>query len=475
MHLAYGDGMDEFASAIDTAAAIRAKEVSPLEVLDACLARVDAANPELNAVVWRNDEEARAEARALGERIAAGADDLAPFAGVPVPIKDLVPVAGQPNTNGSYGTADGPMGESELAPQAYVDAGFILCGRTNTPEFGSISVTENLRFGATRNPWDPGFTPGGSSGGAGAAVASGMFPAAYASDGGGSIRIPASCCGLVGHKPSRGRVPDLYPHWAGMSTEGVVTRTVADSAAILDALSRPDPMAWWSPPPKERPFLDEVGADPGRLTVAVNTVSAMGVEVAPAPLAAVEDAVVLLESLGHRVVRLEADLFDPAGLADFLNLMNSGMAGYPDLDPDRIEPHNRAALEAARALDSLAYAHSLAALQLQSRAIVSRFGCEFDLLLTPTMAIEPPPVGLLAEVHAQPDFPPLEIIAMAAFTALFNITGQPAVSLPLHVAPSGLPVGIQLVAGPWQDAELVRVAAQIEAAAPWIDRYPFAS
>lgn len=465
--------MDQFASAIDTAVAIRAKEVSPLEVLDACLARVDAADPDLNAIVWRNDEEARAEARALGERIAAGADDLPPFAGVPIPIKDLVPVAGQPNTNGSFGTEDGPMTETELAPQAYVDAGFILCGRTNTPEFGSISVTENLRFGATRNPWDPAYTPGGSSGGAGSAVASGMFPAAYASDGGGSIRIPASCCGLVGHKPSRGRVPDLYPHWAGMSTEGVVTRTVADSAAILDVLSRPDRMAWWSPPPKERPFVDEVGVDPGRLTVAVNTVSAMGVEVAPEPLAAVELAVGLLESLGHQVIRLESDLFDPAGLADFLNLMNSGMSGYPGLDPERIEPHNRAALEAAAALDSLAYARSLAALQLQSRTILARFDSEFDLLLTPTMAIEPPPVGLLAQVHAQPEFPPLEIISMAAFTALFNITGQPAVSLPLHVSPSGLPVGVQLVAGPWKDARLVQVAAQLEAAAPWADRYPF--
>ncbi len=465
--------MDEHASAIDTAAAIRAKEVSPLEVLDACLARVDARNPELNAVIWRNDEESRARARALGERIAAGTDDLPPFAGVPVPIKDLVPVAGQPNTNGSWGTADGPMEVTELAPQAYIDAGFILCGRTNTPEFGSISVTENLRFGTTRNPWDPAHTPGGSSGGAGAAVASGMFPAAYASDGGGSIRIPASCCGLVGHKPSRGRVPDLYPHWAGLSTEGVVTRTVADTAAILDALSRPDRMAWWSPPAKERPFAEEVGVDPGRLRVAVNTVSAMGVEVAAEPLAAVEHAVALLESLGHDVVRLAADLFDPANLGDFLNLMNSGMSGYPGLDPERIEPHNRAALDAGHALDSLAYAHSLGALQLQSRDIMARFDDEFDLLLTPTMAIEPPPVGLLDQVHAQPDFPPMEIISMAAFTAIFNITGQPAVSLPLHVAPSGLPVGVQLVAGPWQDARLVRVAAQLEASAPWADRYPF--
>ena len=464
--------MDEYASAIDTAAAIRTKEVSPLEVLDACLARIDERNPALNALIWRNDDQARTEARALGDRIAAGVDDLAPFAGVPLPIKDLVPVAGQPNTNGSFGTDEEADAGTELAPQAYIDAGFILCGRTNTPEFGSISVTENLRYGATRNPWNPNVTPGGSSGGAGAAVASGMFPAAYASDGGGSIRIPASCCGLVGHKPSRGRVPDLYPHWSGMSTEGVLTRTVADTAAILDELSRPDRLAWWSPPVQDRPFADEVGADPGRLRIAVNTVSALGIDVAPEPLAAVERAATLLESLGHDVVRLGADLFDPSGLGAYLNLMNAGMAAYPGLDPERIEPHNRAALDAARALDSLDYARSLAELQVQSRSILARFDEEFDLLVTPTMAIEPPPVGLLAAVHAQPEFPITEIVSMAAFTAIFNITGQPAVSLPLHVAASGLPVGVQIVAGAWCDAQLIQVASQLEALAPWADRVP---
>ena len=464
--------MDEYASAIDTAAAIRTKEVSPLEVLDACLARIDERNPALNALIWRNDDQARTEARALGDRIAAGVDDLAPFAGVPLPIKDLVPVAGQPNTNGSFGTDEEADAGTELAPRAYIDAGFILCGRTNTPEFGSISVTENLRYGATRNPWNPNVTPGGSSGGAGAAVASGMFPAAYASDGGGSIRIPASCCGLVGHKPSRGRVPDLYPHWSGMSTEGVLTRTVADTAAILDELSRPDRLAWWSPPAQDRPFADEVGADPGRLRIAVNTVSALGIDVAPEPLAAVERAATLLESLGHDVVRLGADLFDPSGLGAYLNLMNAGMAAYPGLDPERIEPHNRAALDAARALDSLDYARSLAELQVQSRSILARFDEEFDLLVTPTMAIEPPPVGLLAAVHAQPEFPITEIVSMAAFTAIFNITGQPAVSLPLHVAASGLPVGVQIVAGAWCDAQLIQVASQLEALAPWADRVP---
>ncbi len=470
--LAYSAPMDEHASAIETAAAIRAKEISPLEVLEATLARIDARDPELNAVIWRNDGGARAEAKALGDRIAAGDTDLAPFAGVPLPIKDLLPVAGQPVTYGSKGAAGTPAERSELVVTAFVDAGFILCGRTNTPEFGSVSVTENNRFGITRNPWNSGFTPGGSSGGAASAVASGMFPAANASDGGGSIRIPASCCGLVGHKPSRGRVAETVPGWSGLSVEGVVTRTVADTAAILEVISTPDPLAWWSPPAKERPFTEEVGADPGRLRVAVNTVSALGVEVAPEARAAVDHAAKLLESLGHHVVTLDGDLFDPADLGYFLHLMNSGFAAHLDIDPADMEPHNQVSFAAGRALDSLTFANSLANLQHQSRDLLARFDDEFDVLLTPTMAIEPPPVGLLAQVHAQPDFPPMEIVSMAAFTALFNITGQPAVSLPLHVSSSGLPIGVQLVAGAFRDAQLIRVASQLEAADPWAHRYP---
>jgi amidase len=464
--------MDEYASAIDTAAAIRAKEVSPIEVLDATLARIDARNPALNAVIWRNDDDARARARALGDRIAGGATDLPPFAGVPLPIKDLLPVAGQPVTFGSMGAPVGPAEQSEPVATAFVDAGFILCGRTNAPEFGSVTVTENTRFGVTRNPWDTSCTPGGSSGGAASSVASGMFAAAHAGDGGGSIRIPASCCGLVGHKPSRGRVAATVPGWSGLTTEGVLTRTVADSAAILDVISHPDPLAWWSPPGKERPFAEEVGADPGRLRVVVNTVSALGVEVAPEALAAVDHAASLLESLGHHVTRLDADLFDPVDLGHFLHLMQAGFADHLDIDPADMEPHNQVSCAAGRALDSLTFASSLAALQRMTRVLLARFDDEFDLLVTPTMAIEPPPVGLLAQVHAQPDFPPIEIISMAAFTAVFNITGQPAVSLPLHVSPSGLPVGVQIVAGAFRDAQLIRVAAQLEAADPWAHRYP---
>ncbi len=464
--------MADYESALDTAAAIRRKEVSPLEVLDAALARVDQRNPELNAVIWRNDDEARRHARVLGERIAAGVGELAPFAGVPIPIKDLTPVAGWPVTYGSFGAPEGVSAHNEPVVDAYHRAGFILTGRTNTPEFGSITVTENVRYGATRNPWNPEHTPGGSSGGAGSAVASGMFTVAHANDGGGSIRIPASCCGLVGLKPTRGRVAATVPTWQGATTEGVLTRTVADAAALLDVMSVPDPNAWLYAPTPPWPFADEPGTDPGPLRVVLSSVSALGIAVDDETVAAVEEAGRLLEAAGHHVERLDTDLFDPAGLEPFLHVVNSGLAEYDDIDWTRVEPHNRAGYAAAQAVDSATFARSVISLRRMARQIVTRFSHEFDLYVTPTMAIEPPRVGVLEHAHAAPEFPPLEVLSMAAFCAVFNISGQPAVSLPLHQAASGLPVGVQLVAAPWDEGRLLRVAAQLETAAPWAGRRP---
>lgn len=464
--------MSDYETALGTAAAIRRKEVSPLEVLDATLARVDELNPDLNAIIWRNDEQARGEARALGERIAAGVGELEPFAGVPIPIKDLTPVAGWPVTYGSLGAPEGLSPSSELIVDAYRRAGFILTGRTNTPEFGSITVTENLRYGVTRNPWNREYTPGGSSGGAGAAVSSGMFTVAHANDGGGSIRIPSSCCGLVGLKPTRGRVAVVVPTWQGANVEGTLARTVADAAAMLDVTSVPDRNAWLFAPTPPWPFADEPGTDPGPLRVVLNTHSALGIEVDAEAVAAVEKAGRLLEAAGHQVDYLDADLFDPVGLGPFLQVVNSGLAEYDDIDWTKVEPHNQAGYAAAQALDSATFTRSVLSLRHMTRQIVSRFGDEFDLYVSPTMAIEPPRVGVLEHTHASPELPPLEVLSMAAFCALFNITGQPAISLPLHEATSGLPVGVQLVAAPWEEGRLLRVAAQLEAAAPWADRRP---
>ena len=266
-------------SALDLAAALRARELSAAELLEACLAAVDERNPELNAVVWRDDEAARAAARDADARLAAGEE--APFLGVPIPIKDLTAVAGWPVTYGSNAAPEGPSEESELIVESLLDAGFVLCGRTNTPEFGPITVAENDRYGNSLNPWDTSRSPGGSSGGAGAAVAGGMFPIAHANDGGGSIRIPSAYCGLVGLKSSRARVPRRAQSWMGAVVEGVITRTVADAAAVLDVTAGPDPLAWNNAIPPQRPFAEELAAAPGRLRIGLMAEAPLGIPTAP--------------------------------------------------------------------------------------------------------------------------------------------------------------------------------------------------
>src|SRR5271166_2337900 len=254
--------------ASELADALRRRELSAAELLDACIAAIDERNPELNAVIWRNDEDARTGAADADRRLAAGEQDgRAPFLGVPLPIKDLTPVAGWPVTYGSYGAPEGPSEQSELVVEALRAAGFVLCGRTNTPEFGVITAAENSRYGISRNPWNSDRSPGGSSGGAAAAVAGGMFPIAHANDGGGSIRIPASYCGLVGLKASRGRVPRLSQSWLGAVVEGVVARSVQDAAAVLDVTCGPDPSAWYNAPAPSRSFSDELAVEPGKLRI----------------------------------------------------------------------------------------------------------------------------------------------------------------------------------------------------------------
>jgi amidase len=463
--------MGTFASAVEIASAVRSRAISPVEVLDECLGQVDKLNPALNAIIWRNDEDVRAEAQALADALASGVVEPGPFAGVPIPIKDLTPVEGWPVTYGSFGAPPGPSAEGELVTELLRAAGFLLCGRTNTPEFGPLTVAENSRYGITRNPWDLQRSPGGSSGGAAAAVAAGMFPVAHANDGGGSIRIPASCCGLVGLKPARGRVPARAPGWFGMAVEGVVCRTVADAAAILDCISGPDRLSWDNAPAPERPFADEVGAPPGRLRFALCTTSALGLPVGMGPKAAVEATGRLLEGLGHQVEVLDQDVLDPAALGPFFNVINTGYGDYPGVDWSKVEPHNAIGHAAGQAVDGLTVVESLHDLQRASRDVVARWGRDFDVLVTPTMTIEPPVAGtVLAEAHAHPEGPPAGALAMAAFTAAFNITGQPAVSLPMHWSDAGLPIGVQFVGGPWQESLLVRVASQLEQAWPWSER-----
>jgi amidase len=463
--------LDPFTPALELASALRSREFSALELLDACLAAVDARDPELNAVTWRNDEQARADAAEADRRLADGED--APFLGVPMPIKDLTPVAGWPVTYGSHGAPEGPSEQSELVVDAFAEAGFVLCGRTNTPAFGVITAAENLRHGISHNPWDASRTPGGSSGGAAAAVAGGMFPIAHANDGGGSIRIPASYCGLVGLKPSRGRVPRLAQSWLGAVVEGVVAHTVADSAAVLDAISRFDPLAWYNAPAPLRPFSEETQAPPGQLRIGLMAQAPLGIPTDPACVAAARAAATALESLGHSVEEVEVATVSAEMIPSFIVLTQAGLADYEGVDWSATEPH--IAHQRQLAGETGAYDYVLAArtLELLSRQEVARWRRDFDVLLTPTSAILPPVAGATMEAqHATPDLPVGDVVASVSFTAFGNVTGLPAVSLPLHQTDEGIPVGVQLTGGPWDEATLIRLSAQLEQAMPWAARRP---
>ncbi|MHB8340206.1 MAG: amidase, partial [Mycobacteriales bacterium] len=367
----------------------------------------------------------------------------------------------------------GPAVQSELVVAALRRAGFVLAGRTNTPEFGPLPVTENLRYGVTRNPWDPDRTPGGSSGGAAAAVAAGMFPIAHGSDGGGSLRIPASCTGLVGLKASRGRVPSRFNQWEGALVEGALTRDVRDAAALLDAVCGPDPGSWYNAPAPQRPFAAEVGQDPGRLRIALQTEAPFGLSVHPFCVVAAERAADMLAGAGHVVTHARLDLLTQAALVGFVHLIDAGLAAYPGVDWSKAEPHIQAAHRRGLAVDSIRYAAAVQELESFSRELTNAWGRDFDVLLTPTMTIPPPRAGrVLQMAHADPDGAPPPVLAMTAFTMPASLAGLPAISLPTYVAPGGLPIGIMLVAGPWQEALLLRLAGQVEQLLPWGDRRP---
>ncbi|MFD8817837.1 amidase [Streptomyces sp. NPDC059627] len=453
--------------------------MSPVEVAEHCLRRMDELDPRLNAFCHRADDEVRKAAAAAADLVvrAASPDDLPPFLGVPLPVKDLVDVAGWPTTHGSAGAGRAPATVSDPVVRRFVDAGFVLLGKTTTSEFGALPFTESEALGISRNPWDPDRTPGGSSSGAGVAVAAGMAPIAHAEDGGGSIRIPASCTGLVGLKPTRGLVSNGTVVVEGLGTSGVVTRTVADTAAALDVLARHDPGAWWSPPSPRGSFAAATAAEPPTgLRIGVLTESPVdGIEVDPAGVRAVEVTLRALESAGHHIVGTALPL-PPADelVAAFTTIWNIGAAGIDLADPERVEPHNRALRAAARSVDSWAYVEAVQRAQHLSRRIVEGFVAGFDLLVTPTMACLPPRIGAWrAGTEEHPLAAVLNSYPMGVFTSVFNVTGQPAVSLPVHHdEATGLPVGVQLVAAPWREDLLLQVSRTLELALPWNGRRP---
>jgi amidase len=446
--------------ALELARQVRAGERSARELTEAAIARIEATNPRLNYVVTECFEQALATEPEEG-----------PFRGVPILVKDLTETAGVRTTFSSRAFAEYvPIADSSVV-RRLKRAGFVILGKSNTPEFGSTAITESALNGACRNPWDESRTPGGSSGGAAAAVACGALPLAHGSDGGGSIRIPASCCGLFGLKPSRGRVSPA-PFVSGsleLSQNGALSVTVRDSAAFLDVVSGYEAGdAHWAPPP-ERPFLDEVDADPGRLRIALTVEPPIPYPVEPAVAAVARDAAEALSELGHEVVERTPPWIEDESLHYFSRLWALGPALYPVGDPKQMEPLNQALAAAAHEATSVDFARAVLLLQQAARRIVM-FWNDVDVVLTPGLAKLPVPVGWVFE----PDDPWDQFRRggeFTPFTPMVNVTGQPAASVPFGVV-EGLPVGVQLIGPPAGEALLLRLAAQLERAHPWAKRLP---
>ncbi len=474
------DDIAEFArmDACEQAELVRSGQVAPGELVDAAVAAAERTNPAINAIIHPRFEAARAESiTATG-----------PFAGVPIVVKDLgCAIGGEPHHQGvrALKAVDFRAPHDSAMYRRFRAAGLVAIGRTNTPEWGSTITTEPLAYGPTRNPWNLDHSTGGSSGGSAASVAAGIVAVGHANDGGGSIRIPASECGLVGLKPSRGRVslaPDTGESWMGSTIDGVVTRSVRDTAAMLDLLAGYEPGDPYTAPPFARPLADEVGADPGRLRIGVLDHPPLGAAGHEECTIAARAAGALLARLGHHVDdQWPAAIGDASFAAHFRTIVATWTANDVavlertigrEAGPDDVEADNLALAAIGRSVSGPAYVAAMLEVHRWCRTVLSWWhpadgSSGYDLLVTPTIAVPPPRIGYLSEPGKGG-----RVFELLQYTAQFNVTGQPAISLPLHWSADGLPVGVQLVAAYGREDLLVRVAAQLEAAAPWADRVP---
>lgn len=471
--------MDKLAFLDATAQAdlVRRKEVRPAELVDAAINQIERLNPELNAVILPLYEQARKAADAVSTE--------APFCGVPFLLKDLVAeLEGTPLSDGSAFLAKHNIAtqDSELV-RRFKKAGFIILGKTNSSEFGLMPTTEPKHFGPTRNPWDTKRGTGGSSGGSAAAVASGMVSAAHANDGGGSIRIPASCCGLVGLKPTRGRnslAPSYGDIAGGIIHEHVVTRTLRDSAAILDATAGPMPGDPYIPPAPERPYAQEVGRDPGRLRIGFGTMPLTGAPAHAECVAGAQSAAKLCEELGHDVTESSPSidsgmLFKSFGalMTGYLRWVIDDSARRTGRTPteDDFEQVTWKMYQNGRKQSGGDYLLALQDLQKVSRDFGGFFN-DYDVWLTPTLAQPPVPIGYFDYSPEIRDQHIAHLGDFTGFTLISNATGQPAISIPLYWTDDGLPVGVQLTTRYGDEGLLIRLASQLEQARPWSDRRP---
>lgn len=475
---------DGWLDATDLASLIRNKHLKPAEVVEAAVERIATLNPRINSVIHPLFDKARF---AVAEELPAG-----PFTGVPLLLKDLgATSAGDPYHEGTKFLRDAGWrgNEDSFVVQRFRRAGFVIVGRTNVPELGSAPTTEPEAFGPTRNPWDLDRSAGGSSGGSAAAVASGMVPIAHGNDGGGSIRIPASMCGLVGLKPSRGRVPwgPAPDSPTGFATHSVLTRSVRDTAAVLDVVAGAAPGEMYAAPNPGAAYATQPGVDPGRLRIGILAAAPAssgggGVVVQPVCREAAEATAFLLEGLGHAVEPAWPSALDALDVTDAMATVTfSGLAHALDvwgerlgrqLGPDDVNVDNWAMADAGRAIAAPSLLAALDALHGFRREVLSWWAEGFDLLVTPTLAEPPPMLGFLASDPAAPFQAPLRALPFSVFTTPFNITGQPAISLPMAWDAGGLPIGVQLVADYGREDLLLQVAASLEREQPWAHRHP---
>lgn len=476
---------------------VRKKEIQPSELVEEAILRIEAYNPKINAVIYTMFDQARKQ---LKNQLPNGS-----FAGVPFLLKDAMDtVEGEPTSSGTRLLKDIRQSHENETVKRFRAAGLIFLGKTNLPELCLLPITEPDAFGPTHNPWDLTRTPGGSSGGSAAAVAACMVPVAGGADGGGSIRTPASCCGVFGLKPTRGRIPTGPDHgdlWRGFAQEGVLSRSVRDSAAMLDAIAGPDIGAPYWAPPMDRPYVSEVSKEPGRLRIAFTSHPFLGNEVHPDCIAGLQQTAKLLGDLGHDVDEDQFSIDKEDFALSYLTVLASeacaqvraiirklgGKATVLDF-----EPSTQALAALGSTIDGGEYAEALDKLSVYSRKIANFFE-KYDVLLTPTLASPPIPIGSLhvseaesrmirlqSRLHAAWALKALHVIEQLAgttfnfipYTAVFNVTGQPAMSVPLCQSGDGLPIGMQFAARFGNEATLFRLAGQLEQAQPWFNKLP---
>jgi amidase len=471
-------GFPEYAEydGLGLAELVRDGQVTPAELTEAAIERIERHDGVLNAVVHRAFEEAR--------RHASGQLPDGPFRGVPFLVKDLgCPVAGMPRTSGSRFLRDEVSLEDGELTRRYRAAGVVILGKTNTPELGITGTTESAHLGPCRNPWNPDHISGGSSGGAAAATAAGIVPLAHASDGLGSIRIPAACCGLFGLKTTRDRNPG-GPHdpgrAIGMGVDHVVSRTVRDSAAMLDATGGPEPASPFAPPPKDRPYLDELTQAPGRLRIAFSGETPSGRPIHDDNRRVLEETVTLLGELGHELVERDLGIdyrafYRAQGIVSAANaaanLVELTERVGREPERDELEPLTWAGIERGRRLSGERVMGAWRQLRVLGREILALFE-DFDVYLTPVLGTPPPPIGHIDPVHLDPREVGRRQARAFPFTPPFNVTGQPAMSVPLGWSEDGLPLGMQFAGRYADEATLFRLAAQLETARPWSTRRP---